>query len=447
MSEEKRVQGARDIALDALMQVERANAWSDEGLRRGITRGGLDSRDAALAARIAYGVMQNRMLLDFYIGCWCSQKVARLEPVIRNILRVGAYQILFLDKVPQHAAVSEAVEMTRQHGRPKAAGMVNAILRRIGANREHMPELPHESPEEYLSVRYSHPRWLAQRYIDAHGYAFAERALAANNADAPACLQVNTLKTTADALMASLHADGIEAEPHPWLPDALLCHGGNLAAARAFADGWFYVQDAAAHCAALVSGVQPGMCVLDACAAPGGKSFAAAVQMHDQGCMISCDIHENKWKRIRAGAERLGLTCISTRTMDARRPDVDLLGAMDVVLADVPCSGLGVIRKKPEIRFKDPAELARLPAIQRDILTGLAPCVKPGGVLVYSTCTVLARENEDVVRDFLHTHAEFSAEAFSLPLPGADTADGMFTFWPQEHGTDGFFVCKLRRHE
>lgn len=163
--------------------------------------------------------------------------------------------------------------------------------------------------------------------------------------------------------------------------------------------------------------------------------------------MISCDIHENKWKRIRAGAERLGLACISTRTMDARRPDADLTGAMDIVLADVPCSGLGVIRKKPEIRFKDPAELGRLPGIQRDILAGLAPCVKPGGVLVYSTCTVLARENEDVVRGFLRTHPEFSPEAFSLPLPGADASDGMFTFWPQEHGTDGFFVCKLRRHE
>lgn len=145
-------------------------------------------------------------------------------------------------------------------------------------------------------------------------------------------------------------------------PDALLCRGGNLAAARAFADGWFYVQDAAAHCAVLAAGVRPGMRVLDACAAPGGKSFAAAVQMRDQGCMISCDIHENKWKRIRAGAERLGLSCISTRTMDARRPDADLVGTMDVVLADVPCSGLGVIRKKPEIRFKDPAALSQLPA-------------------------------------------------------------------------------------
>ena len=325
--------------------------------------------------------------------------------------------------------------------------LVNAVLRRVAEHWDALPEIPGAGTADYLAVRYSHPRWLAQLYIDAHGYAFAERALAANNADAPACLQVNTMKTTAYALAASLRADGIETEPHPWLPDALLCCGGNLAAARAFADGWFYVQDAAAHCAALVSGAQPGMRVLDACAAPGGKSFAAAMQMRDQGCMISCDIHENKWKRIRSGAERLGLTCISTRTMDARRPDADLTGAMDVVLADVPCSGLGVIRKKPEIRFKDPAELERLPGIQRDIFAGLAPCVKPGGVLVYSTCTVLARENEDVVRDFLRTHPEFSPEAFSLPLPGADAPDGMFTFWPQEHGTDGFFVCKLRRHE
>ena len=211
--------------------------------------------------------------------------------------------------------------------------------------------------------------------------------------------------------------------------------------------GAFYAQEPSASAPAALLDVHPGMRVADLCAAPGGKSFAAAVQMRDQGCMISCDIHENKWKRIRAGAERLGLSCISTRTMDARRPDADLVGTMDVVLADVPCSGLGVIRKKPEIRFKDPAALSQLPAIQRDILEGLAPCVRPGGVLVYSTCTVLARENEDVVRDFLRTHPEFAPEAFSLPLPAADTAGGMFTFWPQEHETDGFFVCKLRRHE
>ena len=422
---------AREAAWTALQRWRKNGAWSDAALNAVLQSAQLEPRDAALAARICYGTLQNLTLLDHYLSAYCTTPLQKLEPKVLDLLRLSAYQIVLLDKVPPRAAVNEAVALCRKGGCARASGLVNAVLRRVAEHRDALPEIPGAGTADYLAVRYSHPRWLAQLYIDAHSYASAERALAANNADAPACLQVNTLKTTADALAASLRADGIETEPHPWLP----------AAARAFADGWFYVQDAAAHCAALVSGAQPGMHVLDACAAPGGKSFAAAVQMRDQGCMISCDIHENKWKRIRSGAERLGLTCISTRTMDARRPDAD------VVLADVPCSGLGVIRKKPEIRFKDPAELERLPGIQRDILAGLAPCVKPGGVLVYSTCTVLARENEDVVRDFLRTHPEFSPEAFSLPLPGADAPDGMFTFWPQEHGTDGFFVCKLRRHE
>ena len=258
------MQGARDIALDALMQVERANAWSDEGLRRGITRGGLDSRDAALAARIAYGVMQNRMLLDFYIGCWCSQKVARLEPVIRNILRVGAYQILFLDKVPQHAAVSEAVEMTRQHGRPKAAGMVNAILRRIGANREHMPELPHESPEEYLSVRYSHPRWLVRRLLELLGPEEAEEYLRLDNEPVPTCIQTNFLKTDAPHLERELRGAGLNVQAHPWLAGCFLVTGtGDLEKLPAFREGRFMVQDAAARLVSLV-------------AAPGVRSSGAA---------------------------------------------------------------------------------------------------------------------------------------------------------------------------
>ena len=432
---------AREAAWTALQRWRKNGAWSDAALNAVLQSAQLEPRDAALAARICYGTLQNLTLLDHYLSVYCTTPLQKLEPKVLDLLRLSAYQIVLLDKVPPRAAVNEAVALCRKGGCARASGLVNAVLRRVVRAKEAFPFGDPRTDIAAYARLHGFPVWLA------HGYAFAERALAANNADAPACLQVNTMKTTAYALAASLHADGIETEPHPWLPDALLCRGGNLAAARAFADGWFYVQDAAAHCAALVSGAQPGMRVLDACAAPGGKSFAAAVQMRDQGYMISCDIHENKWKRIRSGAERLGLTCISTRTMDARRPDADLTGAMDVVLADVPCSGLGVIRKKPEIRFKDPAELERLPTIQRDILAGLASCVKPGGVLVYSTCTVLARENEDVAHDFLRSHPEFSPEAFSLPLPGADAPDGMFTFWPQEHGTDGFFVCKLRRHE
>ena len=300
---------AREAAWSALQRWRKNGAWSDAALNIVLQNAQLAPRDAALAARICYGTLQNLALLDHYLAAYCTTPLQKLEPKVLDLLRLSAYQIVLLDKVPPRAAVNEAVALCRKGGCARAAGLVNAVLRRVAEHRDALPEIPGAGTASYLSVRTSHPQWLAQMLIDAHGYDFAERALAANNADAPACLQVNTLKTTTDALATALRADGIETQPHPWLPDALLCRGGNLAAARAFADGWFYVQDAAAHCAALAAGVRPGMRVLDACAAPGGKSFAAAVQMRDQGCMISCDIHENKWKRIRAGAERLGLAC------------------------------------------------------------------------------------------------------------------------------------------
>ena len=437
---------AREAAWTALQRWRKNGAWSDAALNAVLQSAQLEPRDAALAARICYGTLQNLTLLDHYLSVYCTTPLQKLEPKVLDLLRLSAYQIVLLDKVPPRAAVNEAVALCRKGGCARASGLVNAVLRRVAEHRDALPEIPGAGTADYLAVRYSHPRWLAQLYIDAHGYAFAERALAANNADAPACLQVNTMKTTAYALAASLHADGIETEPHPWLPDALLCCGGNLAAARAFACGWFYVQDAAAHCAALVSGAQPGMRVLDACAAPGGKSFAAAMQMRDQGCMISCDIHENKWKRIRSGAERLGLTCISTCTMDARRPDADLTGAMDIVLADVPCSGLGVIRKKPDIRYKPLDAIERLPEVQRAILETVSRYVKPGGALLYSTCTVRKEENEAVALPFLQAHPEFSLEPFPVP-DGLDLPnEGYATLLPHKHAADGFFICKLRKH-
>ena len=191
---------ARDVALDALMQVDKANAWSDEALRRLIAQNGLDSRDAAFATRLCYGVMQNRMLLDYYIGCWCAQKPERLEPVIRSILRIGGYQILFMDRVPHRAAVNEAVEMTRRHGRPKAAGMVNAVLRRFVEHWMDMPDLPKGSTADYLSLRYSHPKWLVLRLLDLIGPDETQEFLRLDNDAVPTFIQVNSLKTTAEDL-------------------------------------------------------------------------------------------------------------------------------------------------------------------------------------------------------------------------------------------------------
>ena len=435
--------GARRAALTALQKWRKSGAWSDAALNAAISRYGLDTRDAALASRICYGTLQNLTLIDHTLGQCCDRPCNQLEPQVLDILRISAYQILFMDRVPDRAAVSEGVELCKKTCSGRASGLVNAVLRRVSALNGKIPNLPEAGTAEYLSVLYSHPLWLCKAWVDAHGYAFTEDALKANNADAPACLQCNLLRVDASRLLADLRTQGFSADAHPDLPDAVICNGGDLASSQPYKDGWFYVQDAAAKTAVLIADPQPGMRVLDACAAPGGKSFASAIQMRDKGEIVSCDIHENKLRRLNAGAARMGFSCIHTQTMDARRP-VFQPGSFDVVLADVPCSGLGVIRKKPEIRFKDPDELAGLPLIQLDILDGLAPMVKAGGVLLYSTCTVQKTENEAVVEAFLASHSMFQLEPIDLPWLSAPS--GMHTFWPHIDGTDGFFVAKLRKH-
>ena len=232
------VSPARETALTVLMQVSGANAWSDGSLKRLIAKNGLDSRDAALATRLAYGVIQNRILLDYYIGCYCSQRPDHLEPVVLNILRLGAYQILFLDKIPHHAAVNEAVEMVKRHGRPKAAGMVNAVLRKFVANWLDMPSLPEESRAAYLSVRYSHPRWLVQRLLQELGEEETEQFLRSDNEIVPTAIQTNRLKVTDSELERELHLSDVSVEAHPWLDGCFLIAGtGDLEHLSAFRQG------------------------------------------------------------------------------------------------------------------------------------------------------------------------------------------------------------------
>ena len=350
MSEIRRA-SARDTALEVLMQVSRANAWSDGSLKRTIAKNKLDSREAALCTRLAYGVIQNRALLDYYIGCWCSQKPERLEPVVLNILRIGAYQILFMDRIPHRAAVNEAVEMTKRWGRPKAAGMVNAVLRKFVASWMDMPALPQSSTADYLSVRYSHPKWLVRRLIDVVGAEEAEDYLRMNNEIVPTTIQTNTLKITAEELEKELRAAGVTVQAHPWLAGCFeVSATGDLEQLPAFTEGHFMVQDAAARLVATVAAPQAGDRVLDVCAAPGGKSFALAIDMGDRGDILSCDIHPHKLRLIEHGAARLGIGSIRTALADGREHHAGWENAADLVVADVPCSGLGIIRKKPDSR-------------------------------------------------------------------------------------------------
>lgn len=435
---------AREAAYAALMACEKQGAWSDQAIRSASKKWSLSPRDAALAARLCYGVVQNRLLLDFWIDSFSSTPAQKLDPPVRQSLRLGLYQLQFLDRVPDRAAVNESVELVRKYGRNKgAAGLTNAVLR-AAQRAEHMPVPESGDRLEQLSIQYSHPLPLVQLLSEELG-GDVEPLLAIHNTPAEMVLQVNTLKTTQQALLEELNQAGAEAAPHPWLEGCLLVKGsGNLEQLPAFQQGKCYVQDAAARLCALSANPKPGDKVLDACAAPGGKSFAMALTMADQGDILARDLHENKLRRIQSGAKRLGLQCIHTAPADGRDFQPELVETFDLVVADVPCSGLGIIRKKPDIRYKDLNETEALPAIQSALLANLSRYVRPGGTLVYSTCTVLHRENQDVVADFVAGHPEFTLEPFVLPGPVGETR-GQITLWPQIHGTDGFFIAKLRR--
>ena len=436
---------ARKAALEVLERCRRDGAWSADALDGVLRRSALERRDSALCARLSLGVLQNSDYLDYYIDLYRSRTGDKLQPKLRDILRLGAYQLLCLDKIPPRAAVNESVALCRENGMERAAGLVNAVLRRIAENRAALPAIPGEGTAAYLSTRYSHPLWLAERLVGEKGYAFTEAFFAANNREQELDIQVNTCRVTADDYKRALRRADIAFREWPELPGCLTLAGGAVTALPGYEEGLFYVQDRAARTAAAAAAPIKGMRVLDLCAAPGGKSFAAALAMGDEGEILACDIHESKLRRIESGAKRLGLTCIRTMAGDARRPPESLRGAFDLVIADVPCSGLGVIGKRPEIRRKKAREIAALPDIQLAILRAASACVRPGGALLYSTCTVLREENDDVIEAFLQETPNFAPEDYAVG--DLVSCDGRYSFWPQTDGTDGFFAAKLRRKE
>jgi len=430
---------ARDAALEAIVRCRRDDAWSGASVDNVITKYGLDRRDASLAAKLCLGVLQNSSLCDFYIDSYSKGK---LEPKLRDILRMAVYQLLFLDRIPVRAAVDEAVKLCKRQGLAKASGLANAVLRKIADNIDNLPEIPGKGTAEYLSLKYSHPVWIADYVLKLKGYDFAEQFLAANNAEPGLDIQVNRLRCRVDEYLALLSEKGISYKQEE-IEGCLSLAGGSATELPGFNEGLFYVQDKAARMAVELAGAKPGMKVLDCCSSPGGKSFAAAIAMANEGSILSCDIHEKKLRLVRSGAERLGISIIETSPMDARSFKEDMENAFDLVIADVPCSGIGVIAKKPEIRNKTWDEIKSLPAIQRDIISNVSRYVAPGGTLLYSTCTVIKEENEDVVNAFLSENKDFVAEPFELC--GIMAENGMYTFWPNIDGSDGFFAAKLRR--
>ena len=435
--------GARETALNALIACRKEGAWSNGVMKEYILRDRLDSRDAGLATRLCYGVLQNRMKLDFYLKQLLTGKLKDLHPVVHDILHLGLYQLFELDRVPDSAAVNESVDLAKKYCKKQryAPGLVNAVLRKAADGKDTLKQ-----PASWVD-KYSHPQALVDLLIADIGKSRMEAMLKANNEAPETTIQVNTLLTTADALAKELADAGVSVRPHGWMTDCLVLSGtGDMEKLEAFRKGEFYVQDPAARLSVFCAELpQADLKVLDCCAAPGGKSFAAAIAMGGKGSITSCDIHPHKVTLIQNGARRLGLENVTARVQDASRNNPEWNDKMDVVIADVPCSGYGIIRKKPDIRYKDPASMEDLPGLQLAILKNQARYVKRDGVLLYSTCTLLHRENEDVVAAFLAENKEFYLENLRLPGVFPENENGMLTLVPGEYDTDGFFIARLRR--
>ena len=426
--------GARETALQGLIAFRRQGAWPDLLMKKAAQE--LRREDAALAAALLYGTLQNLALLDFYLQSVSSMPLKKVMPQVLDALRLGAYQLLFLDRVPDSAAVNETVKLVKKQAGARAGGFANAVLRKLISLREQnaLPAVTGKTPQERLSIQYSHPLWFVEEMWQRLGPQGCEALLAANNQPVGrTTLRVNTLKTTAEELTAILRREGVDAVPAEGLPNALeTAHLGNPAALDSFQKGLFYVQDAASQRCVAALDPQPGASVIDMCAAPGGKTLLCAQLMRNQGSIVAIDVHPHKTKIIEENAARYGADIIQTVTADASHAISRLCKSADYVLCDAPCSGLGVIRKKPDIRFKKREELDGLPAIQAALLTTAAQYVKPGGRLVYSTCTVRREENEDVVGRLLAQNPDCQLEQ-------------MVTLWPHIDGTDGFFYARMQR--
>lgn len=424
---------ARRIALDCLDRAEASGQYSNIALDTTLKRAELSEADARLVTALFYSVVEHRITLDAVIDARATLPPSAIERRVRLILRLALAQLLYFDRIPERAAIHEAVELTPR----RSKGFVNALLRQFCRDGKPLPLPDRGDFVSDLSVRYSVTPPLAAAFCDVYGKQRAESLLAAFAVPPPVTVRVNTARLSVAEFLARVpggapakHAPfGVILPPNTKLPpllDAGLC----------------FVQDEASQIAVAAVDARPGMRVADLCAAPGSKSFGMAADMENIGDVRSFDLHENKLSLIRRGAEALGLTCITAAAGDARHAEAAALGSFDRVLCDVPCSGFGVIAKKPDLRYKDPAATAGLIPTQREILAAGATLVRPGGVLVYSTCTLFPAENEEQVGAFLRDHPDFALTPFAV---GGISSEGTLTLTPDRDGTDGFFVAKFTR--
>ncbi len=432
----------RLTVVKMLMKMESSEAYSNLLLDHAFNEAELSDRDKAFAAALFYGVLERRLTLDHVIRTNSKIAFEKLDKAAVQILRTGLYQLLYMPSVPESAAVNESVKMCKKLKCFSAQGFVNGMLRSFIRSGKKISYLG-ISPEKRLSVEYSCPEWLTEKFISEYGMDFAVRALKASVGKPPVYARVNILRTTTDKVIAELAKHRIKAAPYPGLVNCIrLEKAGDIEKCAPFRQGLFHVQDISSQLCCLTLRPVVNETVLDVCAAPGGKSFTLAELMGNNGKLYSMDLHDMRVGLIEDGAARLGIKIITAMQNDASKFNGALPQA-DRVLCDVPCSGFGVIRRKPEIKYKPPEEFAGLPEIQYQILETSARYVKSGGTLVYSTCTLSRAENDDVADRFAASHPEFMP--IVQPVPLSAPGDYKRTYCPDENGGDGFFTASFRR--
>ncbi len=454
MKKIKNIDTSRELALDVLTKIEKANAYSNIQLNQSIQRTNLSQLDINFATELIYGTIQRLNTIDWVIDKFLKSNLNDIEVWVKNLLRLSVYQIMYLDRVPSHAIVNEAVEIAKKHGHKGIVSMINGILRNIIRNKDNLMLIDNMKEYEKIAIELSHPEWIVKRYIDDYGLAETIEICKANNVAPYNSIRVNSLKISRDAMLDLLKKDFPEntnIAPSFISKRGIRINGvGNLAETHWYKDGYFTIQDESSMLVADVLNPQPGMSILDATAAPGGKTTHLAELMQNRGKIIASDIHNHKINLIKEHQKRLGINIIETVTIDARKLSEKYGKIFDCILLDAPCSGLGVIRRKPELKWtKTENDIANLTMVQESILEAVSSLLKPGGVLVYSTCTMTKEENQDIVYKFIDKHPEFTLDnSLSSYLPDIinqkiDNYDGIAQILPHYFCTDGFFICRM----
>ncbi|MDR1136109.1 MAG: 16S rRNA (cytosine(967)-C(5))-methyltransferase RsmB [Clostridiales Family XIII bacterium] len=423
----------RMSAYYTLMDIENNLAYSNLALKHHIRRGKPDA--PAFVREITYGVLKNKIYLDYIIGNFVKTPIAKMRKSELTILRMGLYQLIFMNSVPEYAAVNESVEIAKRFSNG-GEGFINGVLRQFLRDKDYVgPPDRNENETQHLSIKYSYAPWIVELWRSSYDAETTEALLAAGNMTPEFSIRVNQTKITREDLLERLNAKGFEVRASARASQGILVKGSNLLEGRLYKNGMFSVQDESSQIAAAMAAPQEGDTIIDVCSAPGGKSLAMAERMNNRGKIYAWDIYHRKLSLIEQEARRLGIDIIETGSWDSTRINSAMVNRADRVFVDAPCSGLGVVRRKPEIKYKEnPGELAELPKKQLEILTASANYVKPGGLLVYSTCTISKQENQGVIKRFLRRNRGFEIVDTLQLLPHVDNMDG-------------FFICSMRRTE